>query len=303
MAKNPRSNTGYFVENLFARSILGAALLLPYAPRVRLVGWIMSRLVAPFAGWNKRVADNLALTMPKLSQADVKRITKRVTNNVGRTLIEIYSGEEFIDRIQSSPIVGPGVAALEANRGKAAVLVTAHMGNYDAVRGKLSRVGYPMGALYRPMKNPVFHKHYLEAISKIATPVFPTDGRGIAGLIKLLKDGGNIGIVADVASTRAPVLRFFDQPAHTPLSAAEWALKYNAAMIPVFGLREDDGLSFHLHVANPIPHSTAEEMMQRYNDEVEAIVRRYPDQWFWVHKRWKLGANVSGATSDATRPG
>ena len=303
MAQDKKPTIGDFIENFFARTVLGSALLLPYIARVRVVGWMVSRLVAPIAGWNKRVYDNLALTMPELPDAEVKRIARRVTNNVGRTLIEIYSGDEFIERTNDSPIVGPGAGALEANKGKPAVLVTAHMGNYDVVRGKLSRAGYPMGALYKPMKNPRFQVHYLNAISRIATPVFPTDGRGIAGLIKMLKSGGNIGIVADVASTRAPVLNFFGQPAHTPLSAAEWALKYDAAMIPVFGIREADGLSFHVHVASPIPHSNAEEMMQRYNDEVESIVREYPDQWFWVHKRWKLAKGVAGVTSDATRPG
>ena len=198
MAQKQKPKIGDFIENAFARTVLGTALLLPYGLRVRLVGWVMSRLVAPFAGWNKRVGDNLALTMPELPEAEVQRIMRRVTNNVGRTLIEIYSGDEFIARTKSSPLTGPGVDALEANKGKPAVLVTAHMGNYDAVRGKLSRSGYPMGALYRPMKNPSFHEHYLKAISRIATPVFPTDSRGIAGMIKMLKNGGNIGIVFNI---------------------------------------------------------------------------------------------------------
>jgi KDO2-lipid IV(A) lauroyltransferase len=168
------------------------------------------------------------------------------------------------------------------------VLVTAHMGNYDAVRSKLSREGFPMAALYRPMKNPLFHRHYLKAISTIAEPVFPTDGRGIAALIRHLKEGGIIGIVADVASRKAPLLTFFGKPAHTPISAAEWALKYDAAMIPVFGLRQPDGLIFRIHVAEPIGADTPEVMMQGYNDTVEEIVREVPEQWFWVHRRWKL---------------
>ncbi|NND21329.1 MAG: lysophospholipid acyltransferase family protein, partial [Silicimonas sp.] len=91
----------------------------------------------------------------------------------------------------------------------------------------------------------------------------------------------------DVGSRKAPLLQFFDRPAHTPVSAAEWALKYDAVMIPIFGLRQPDGLSFRIHVADPIPPGTPEAMMQRYNDTVEQIVRQDPDQWFWIHKRWK----------------
>ena len=286
------------VQNWTARAILGGALLLPYRARVRLVGWVFSRLVAPIAGWRKRVRNNLDHVAPDLTGPEREHIVRRVADNVGRTLIEIYSGEDFIAYTKGSAIVGPGKAALEAARaeGKPMVLVTAHLGNYDAVRGKLSREGYPMAALYKPMKNAAFHENYLKAISTIAEPVFPTDRAGIAGLVKHLKDGGIIGIVADVASTRAPLLEFFGKPAHTPLSAAEWAAKYDAVMIPVFGLRQPDGFTFSIHVAEPIPHGDAETMMQRYNDTVEAVVRDHMDQWFWIHRRWKLSgeARLSG---------
>ena len=144
-----------------------------------------------------------------------------------------------------------------------------------------------MGALYRPMRNRAFNTHYLSAISTIATPVFPTDARGIAGLVRHLKEGGIIGIVADVASRKAPRLSFFDRDAHTPVSAADWAVRYDAEMIPIFGLRQPDGLTFRIHVGAPIPHGDPGEMMQRYNDTVEEIVRQDPDQWFWIHRRWK----------------
>lgn len=278
------------VQNLAARAVLGGALLLPYRFRVALVGLIFAHVVAPLAGWRNRVRNNLAYVLPDLTEAERERIVRKVADNVGRTLIEIYSGEEFVARVKDSEVEGPGRAALDEARaaGRPIVLVTAHMGNYDAVRGKLSREGFPMAALYRPMENPAFHAHYLKAISTIAEPVYPTDGRGITALVRHLKDGGIIGIVADVGSTKAPLLEFFGRPAHTPLSAAEWAAKYDAAMIPVFGLRQPDGFSFRIHVAEPIPNGEPAAMMQRYNDVVEQMVRAHPEQWFWVHRRWKL---------------
>lgn len=278
------------VQNALARAILGAALALPYRWRVPFAGWIVARLVAPIAGWNRRVADNLSLALPDLSAAERRRIIRAVPDNFGRTLIEIYSGEAFLTRAQAATIEGAGMAALTEARaaGRPIILLTAHFGNYDAVRGKFAREGFPMGALYRPMRNAAFNAHYVRAISGIAAPVFPSDARGILGLIKHLKGGGVIGIVGDVAHSGAPVLQFFDQPAHTPLSSAEWALKYEALLVPVFGIREPDGLNFRLRVEAPIPHSDAATMMQVYNDAVEAMARAHPDQWFWIHKRWKM---------------
>ena len=277
------------VQNALAQAVLGTARLIPYNARVRAVGWLFTTVVAPIAGWRKRIRENLALVLPDLTFAERERIVRKVPDNVGRTLIEIYSGEEFIARVAETPRTGPGVAALEAAQAsdKPLVLLTAHMGNYDAVRGTLSRQGLPMAALYKAMTNPLFNEHYVRAISTIAEPVFATDGQGVQSLVRHLRSGGTVGIVADVASTKAPLLEFFGHKAHTPLSAAEWALKFNAEVIPVYGIRKPDGLSFEIYVDEPIPHGTPEEMMQRYNDSVEAIARKHLDQWFWIHRRWK----------------
>jgi len=293
-----------WVHNAAARAILGAALALPYRWRVPFVGWTVSRVVAPLAGWSARVRANVDYAWPDLPQDEKRRLVRRVSENVGRTLIEIYSGDQFIDRIRASKIEGPGVTVLDENRRSNGpmVLVTAHFGNYDVIRGKLSREGHPMAAIYRPMRNAAFQEHYLKAISAIAEPVFPADARGVMAFLHHLKQGGTIGILSDIALTQAPVLSFFGKPAHTPLSAAEWALKYNADLIPVFGIREPDGLSFRIHVSEPIPHSAAEQMMQAYNDEVERITRAYPDQWFWIHKRWKLGEDARKGLSEAEQP-
>ena len=127
--------------------------------------------------------------------------------------------------------------------------------------------------------------------------MFPTDREGIIALIKHLKAGKVVGIVADVASRKAPKLRFFDQPCHTPLSAAEWSVKYGAKMIPVFGLRRPDGLTFDILVENEIPPGPPEEMMQAYNDVLERVVRDHPEQWFWIHRRWKTTGRASAVSA------
>ena len=293
MAERPPTVTERAV-NALARVVLGLALYLPYRARVSSFGWIFARLVAPLAGWRRRVESNLALALPEFSRSERASLAQKVPDNVGRALIELYSGEEFLRHIEDSPIGGPGLAALEAahKAGTPAVLVTAHLGSYDAARGALYRRGYPIAGLYKPMTNKAFNEHYLRAMSIIGEPLFATDRRGIVGLVKHLKAGGMIGILADVGSTNAPVLSFFGRSAHTPLSAAEWAIQYEALMVPIFGIRQPDGLSFSVRVEAPIPSGTPQDMMQRYNDVVEAAIRDHPEQWFWIHNRWKLGPGV-----------
>ena len=210
-------------------------------------------------------------------------------DNVGRTVIEIYSGTEFIDFAASHPLTGSGVAALEQARAdkRPVILVTGHFGNYDACRAALIRRGYPVGGLYKEMSNRYFNAHYVEAISKIGTPLFPRGRKGLADMVRFLKGGGMLGMVIDQAMSHGERLSFFGHEAMTALSAAELALKYDALVVPTYALRQPDGLSFEIIVEPPIPAGTPAEMTQALNDSLEALVRDNLDQWFWIHRRWK----------------
>lgn len=271
------------------RVLLWCALRLPYAVRVPVAGWVISRLVAPLAGYTRRVRENLALVCPDLPKAEVRRLVRAVPDNVGRTTIELYSGKDFIDRIRDLPLTGPGAAALEAAHaeGRPVILATGHFGNYDVARGALVARGYSVGGLYKPMTNPLFNAHYVAAISEIGKPLFPRGPRGLGDMVRFLKSGGMLGIVMDQRMIHGIPATFFGARALTATSAADLALKYGADLIPIYGIRRPDGLNFDIHVEKPIPHSDAAPMTQAVNDNLEALVRQHMDQWFWIHRRWK----------------
>ncbi|MCY4179369.1 MAG: lauroyl acyltransferase, partial [Litoreibacter sp.] len=174
-----------YAINLAIRALIGTAMLVPYRFRVPMAGWIVSRLVAPLAGYSARVKENLAYTCPDLPETEVKRLMRAVPDNAGRTLIEIYSGAGFTKRFANAPLTGPGVAALEEAHAqkRPVILVTGHFGNYDAPRAALIAKGFNVGALYREMNNGYFNDHYVAAISKIGTPVFPRGRRGLSALL------------------------------------------------------------------------------------------------------------------------
>jgi Kdo2-lipid IVA lauroyltransferase/acyltransferase len=280
---------GHWLEDRALRALFWVMLALPYSWRVPLAGWVVSNLVAPIAGYRRRIRDNLALILPDLPRTEVERLVRRVPDNVGRTLIEIYSGPEFVTRAISHPLTGPGVAALdEAHRaGRAVILVTGHFGNYDASRAALIAKGYRVGALYNPMKNAYFNDHYVKAISQIGTPLFARGKRGMADMVRHLRSGGMLGLLMDQAMYHGAPLTFFGHTAMTALSAADLALKYDALVIPTYAVRQPDGLTFEITVEAPIAHGLPSDMTQALNDSLESIVRRNLDQWFWIHRRWK----------------
>jgi Kdo2-lipid IVA lauroyltransferase/acyltransferase len=286
---DPRYSRAFRLQDRLYRLVLGALLALPYRWRVPLAGWLMARVVAPLAGYDKRVRDNLALIVPDLPEAEVKRMCRKVPENVGRTLIELYSGRDFVAHVTREPLTGPGLAALDAahQQGRPVILVTGHFGNYDASRAALIARGYRVGGLYRPMDNGWFNDHYVKAISTIGTPLFPRGKKGLAEMVRFLRSGGMLGMVIDQHMTQGARLRFFGRDALTSLSAAELALKYDALVIPTYGIRKPNGLDFEIVVEAPIAAGTPEEMTQALNDSLERLVRAHMDQWFWIHRRWK----------------
>ncbi|QFU08998.1 Lipid A biosynthesis lauroyl acyltransferase [Rhodobacteraceae bacterium THAF1] len=289
MPRKNRSVIGDALQNAMFMGLLRLVLALPYAMRVRLMGWLAAHVLGPLAGWRKRIASNLAHVRPDLSAKEVEHLQRAVADNVGRTLVEIYSGAEFKKRVTGTPLEGPGADALRAARakGRPVALVTAHLGNFDALRAILFAEGFELGAIYRPMNNPKFNEHWVATLSQIGTPLFPSTREGIPKFVRHLADGGIVGILTDLYKRDGAETTFFGKPAPSSAAACAWALKYDAEVIFCYGLRQPDGLSFRLILEEPIAHSNADTMTQEINDRLEAVVREHMDQWFWIHRRWK----------------
>jgi KDO2-lipid IV(A) lauroyltransferase len=249
----------------------------------------VQHVIGPVAGYRRRALDNLARIRPDLDEAERQRIAGACLNNVGRSFIENYSAQDFPRRMAEVAPEGPGLAALEeaARTKRPVILVTGHFGNYEATRAALVARGYDIGGLYRDMKNPYFNAHYVKTMEAFGGPVFPQGRRGTAGFVRHLKQGGLLVLLFDQHVMYAPILDFMGEPARTALSAAELALRYDALLIPFYGIRQDDGLSFRALLEAPVPHSDPETMTQALNDSLAAQVSARPEQWFWVHRRWR----------------
>lgn len=277
------------LENAGLVLLLSLVGVLPYRWRIPAMGWLARVILSPISGVPARVRRNLDRVMPDLSPKVRAQVLREVPENIGRTMAELFSGKAFAGRACQLPLTGPGVDALaQAHRNnQPVILMTAHLGNYDAVRAALLAQGYRVGGLYMPMENPLFNRRYVAAISQIGQPLFPRGREGLAGMIRFLRSGGMLGMVADHYMDHGEILDFMGRPARTALSGAEMALKYGALLVPVYGVRRQNGLDFDLIIESPIPHSDPVTMTQAVNDSAAAMVRAYPGQWLWSHQRWK----------------
>lgn len=280
---------GNWLSDRILRGLIALMRALPYGVRVRLMGWLMRAVIAPLAGYRRRAEENLALVWPDMPLTERRRIARAVADNAGRTLIENYSSAELQARMARVTPQGPGFAALEKARaeGRPVILVSGHFGNFEAGRAALVTRGYEIGGLYRPMQNPWFNEHYRLTMENMGGPVFPQGRRGTAGFVRHLRQGGMLVLLIDQHNYRGAHLTFMGLPAQTALSATDLALKYGAEVIPFYGIRQPDGLSFAVEMEAPIAPSDTETMTQALNDSLEAHVRQHPGQWFWIHRRWK----------------
>ena len=292
MERKTRSFGTKAVQFVIAKMIFGVLTLLrllPYAQRVALGGAFFQYVVSPVSKNKERILENIEHVVPELEPHERARLITGVPNNIGRTLTELFFPDEFLQIIDDCPLTGDGYQAFKTARtdGRPVILVAGHIGNYDAIRGKLVREGHPIGSLYKPMKNTYFNRKYVDTISRIGTPLFPNDANGMGQMIKALRGGETIALMMDQAMSTGEKIPFMGRICNTPVSAAKMALKYNAVLIPCFSHRNADGITHTGVMEKPIVHSDAITMTRQLNNLLEHHVRPHMEQWLWTHRRWK----------------
>lgn len=290
MPAKPRTLWRDWLVDRIVRAAIRTMMRLPYRMRVPLAGALL-RGVGGVIGYRARAEDGLGFIYPDMPKSQRRRIARGVLDNFGRVLIENYGTADQLARAEHWPPSGPGFEAAEAARAacRPILLVSGHFGNYQAVRAAMNVRGYAVGGLYRLMNNAYLNDHYVASVAGIGGPVFPRDRRGLAGFVKTLRQGGQTAMLIDQYFADGVQLDFLGYPAPTSLSAAEMALKYDAVLIPAYAQRAANGLDFEVTLEDPIPHTDPRTMTQALNDSLAARVRACPEQWFWVHRRWKPG--------------
>lgn len=279
-----------WLSNQASRAVIGAVRLLPYAKRVPFMGLVMRKGLGGVLGFRKRAQNNLAMIYPDMSPEARRRIADGVLDNFGRTLIENYSHPEFAEHLAQTPLTGAGVAALAqaTAENRPVLFVTAHFGNHEAPRQILTRLGHSVGGLYRPFTNPYFDADYRRTIGALGGTVFAQGRRGTIGLIRYLREANQGVLFYDVFYGAGERLDFLGKPAMTALSAAEIAIKVDAVVLPYYGVRNPDGLTFTAIIDAPIAVSDPVTMTNEMNARLEQQIAAHPEQWFWVHRRWKM---------------
>ncbi len=263
---------------------------LPFRMRVKVGGALIGGLIRLVPPLRRRITDNLALIYPDLPASAHRDLLGRISKNIGRRFIETFFATEFSARLDEMHVNPDGLVKLKEVQasGRAVFMVSGHFGQWVAGRAALRQYGIESGALYRVNANPIFEKHYVKTLVDGGEPIVPTGVAGMRTLIRHLRVGGVMSVLLDQRLIEGPVLTFMGQPAITSPAIAELAIRHNAAMMPVYATFREDGRHIDIEVEDEIPHSDPLRMMQAINDSLSARVRKNPEQWYWLHRRWKI---------------
>jgi KDO2-lipid IV(A) lauroyltransferase len=245
---------------------------------------------------HRRVAaENVAAAFPARSEAERRRLVRGTFVHFGRLLLALlkfstlrpdamlarveFEGE---DRVRRAHALGKGV-----------LFVTGHFGFWELQAMVHALRLPPMAVLARTLDNRALNDLLETMRTRTGNTVIYRQG-AMRRAMKVLKSGGAVGILIDqhIQSRDAIYVDFFNRPAATTSAVAALALRAGAPIVPVFAVRLSDGryrlIYEHPVMPPPADHPDAiRELTQRCTDVLEMYVRRYPNNWLWMHRRWR----------------
>jgi len=240
---------------------------------------------------------NLQMAFPELSRNALEEILRGSFENLGRLLVEFTHMQELNKGNICRFVVHDGLENyLEGlRRGRGVIFMTAHFGAWELSSFAHAVYGYPLRFVVRPIDNPRVEK--LISTCRTRSGNIPIERRSAArDILKALRQNEAVGILFDQNTTRSEGIfaEFFGIPAATTPALALFALRTGAAVVPGF-LIWDTSLGKHrLRLDPPVQlietGNLDHDMLENtkiFNKILEGYIRAYPDQWLWIHRRWK----------------
>jgi KDO2-lipid IV(A) lauroyltransferase len=285
------------LEYLFVFALVRGLGLLP-RPAARSVGAALGAVAFALTGRLRRTGErNLEIAYPGSDVRWRSRVIRQLYRNLGLHLAEFCLMRRYTRETTQSLIRYAGLehylAARDAGRG--VLVVTGHLGLWELSSFYHSLMGYPMSMVIRRLDNPLVDRLVNGIRCMHGNTVLHKDDFA-RGLIGAMRRGDTVGILMDTNMTppQGLFVDYFGVPACTASGLARVAMRTDAAVLPGFLTWREDERKYVLEFGEqlPIPRTGDDEAdiitnTQICTTAIEQWVRRYPEQWLWVHRRWK----------------
>lgn len=290
------------VEALATRAMFAVMGLLP-VDRASALGGRIARAIGPYLPVSRVARRNLAMAFPEKSSAEREAILGEVWDNLGRVVGEFpHIGEILRDRVD---VVGLEHLHTLRDDGRCGLFVSAHVGNWELNGAVAIREGLPITLVYRAANNPWVEDLYRQGRQASAAQQIPKGPEGAREIMRILRDGGHIGMLVDQKMNDGIPVPFFGRPAMTAPAVARFALKFRCPLV-MARIERLGGVRFRMTFFPPLAlpasgdaHADVLEMMTAINAVIEQWVRERPGQWLWLHKRWPKQAKAAKEATSA----
>ncbi len=239
---------------------------------------------------------NLFLAFPERNEAERNGILRGEYRHLGHLLAEFCQMSHYTREFTSSFIRYDGLhRLLQAKRGRGALILTGHLGAWELSSFFHALMGHPMGMVIRRLDNPLVDDLVNRIRCLHGNRVIHKDDFA-RGLLDAMRSGETVGILMDTNITppQGVFAPFFGVPACTAVGMARIARKTGAAVLPGFLFREAIEDRYVLHFGEELELQRTEDLeadalanTALFNRVLETYIRKYPDQWLWLHRRWK----------------
>ena len=267
------------------------------------MGWACCRLAGDLffllSGRRRNIAlENLQMAFgPAKDSAEIRWIARRSIHSFLMTCLEIIwltlqgAGERFQPHMSEFEEGRQHIREIYDKAG-GIIFVTPHLGNWEVFLHLARLAKVPLTIVARPLDNPLLER--LLVRSRAATGQrIAYKQNALLAMEQAMRQGTCVGILAD-QSSRGIAAKFFGRPAHTTVIPALLAYKYNRPIVVVACIRKDQALTYRGMMSDPLwPDLAANEgselqrLTEAMNGWMETFIRHYPDQWLWMHDRWK----------------
>jgi KDO2-lipid IV(A) lauroyltransferase len=240
---------------------------------------------------------NLAMAFPQKTVAQRKRILRGEFTSLGRQLAELCQFPKYTLENVDEVVVYDGLQNYERAyaRHKGVLFLTAHFGGWELSAFVHSLHGHPLNIVMRPMDNPYLDRLLQNQRTMHGNKVVPKDDF-VRGLLAAMKAGETVGILMDTNMTppQGVFVDYFGIPACTASGLARMALRTDAAVVPGFTIWDEALGKYRLRFDPALDLIRTGDLeadiianTQKFTKVIEDYVRKYPEQWLWVHRRWK----------------
>lgn len=239
----------------------------------------------------RRSLEHLALAFPELDDAERRRLALDSFRHLGASLAELLHvwGRPAADASRHVEVRGFEEIERIRETGKPILVLTGHCGNWELISCANHSHGLGLAAMTRELDQEGLQQISLDIRSHLGSEAIARGSRASSRqMLRTLRAGGALCMLIDQdIRTDGVWVPFFGRLAHTPTAAADIALRLGAEVVPTFSERRADGshrITFHPALELPDDATEATALMTA---AIEAQVRRHPEQWVWMHRRWR----------------